>query len=47
MEQQQVQPEKLIMIIGLKEVELTILREQIQQLLQENAELKNKDKSQI
>jgi len=47
MEQQQIQPEKLIRIIGIKEVELTILREQIQQLLQENAELKNKDKSQI
>ena len=44
MEQQQVQPEKLIMIIGLKEVELTILREQVQQLLQENTELKNQNK---
>ena len=42
MEQQEIQPEKLIVIIGLKEVELVILREQIQRLEQENAELKAK-----
>ena len=44
MEQQEVSPEKLIMVIGLKEVELTLLREQINQLSAKIAELEKKDK---